>query len=296
MTTPAEIAPNIQTLIWDLDGTLLDSFGIYRDCLNEVPRERGRPEAPEHILRNNHHGHIEESIANALQDMEQKVSETELAEIMRDFYVLDNAYIKDVDHHLFEDAIDLTEQAHQAGKRQVVVTNRPHGTDRGNGSPRNLVANSRLRNLVDDVLCGDDSEYRKPYRQFLEARFGRDLADLGEIVVIGDQFVDAELARNIGCNAILVTRAKKIAHLNKLGDWEAFVRIVPSLRYVTCRKWLAIPDKQLMLKWIHGNHTQDTQKGKRSANQANHNWSIANIWLGACFGSNKLANESTLCY
>lgn len=57
-----------------------------------------------------------------------------------------------------------------------------------------MVANSRLRDFVSDILCGDDSESRKPYREFLEARFGTDLAGLGNIIVIGDQFVDVFVA------------------------------------------------------------------------------------------------------
>lgn len=232
MNVSAEISPDIKTIIWDLDGTLLDSFGIYRDCLNEVLINIGRSEISEQVFRNNHHGFIEDSIANVLEEAGQKLTKTELSEVIHAFYVLDNAYIKDVDHHLFEDAVDLGKRAHAAGKRQIVVTNRPHGTDRGNGSPRNLVANSRLRDFVGDVLCGDDGEYRKPYREFLEAQFGPDLAELGKTIVIGDQFVDAEFARNIGCAAIIVTRADKIAHLDRLDNWEDYVQIVPSLRSV----------------------------------------------------------------
>lgn len=232
MNKPTEITSDVQTIVWDLDGTLLDSFGIYRDCLNEVLRKLGRPEIHEQIFRNNHHGFIEDSIADVLREAGQPTTQAELAEIIKQFYVLDNAYIADVDHHLFEDAVSLAERAHKAGKRQLVVTNRPHGTDRGNGSPRNLVANSRLRDFASDVLCGDDSDFRKPHREFLEARFGSDLAELGKIVVIGDQFVDAEFAHNIGCNAILVTRAGEITHLERLGNWQDYVQIVPSLRDV----------------------------------------------------------------
>lgn len=232
MNLATKVASDVQTIVWDLDGTLLDSFGIYRDCLNKVLRNMGRPEVAEQIFRNNHHGFIEDSIANVLHEAGQKITKTELSEVIRKFYQLDNAYIKDVDHHLFEDAVDLAGRAHKAGKRQVVVTNRPHGTNRGNGSPHNLVANSRLHNFVNDILCGDDSEYRKPYRAFLEARFGPALAGLGKIVVIGDQFVDAEFARNIGCNAILVTRAGTIVHLDRLDNWKDYVQIVSSLREV----------------------------------------------------------------
>lgn len=115
MSKPTEIASDIQTIVWDLDGTLLDSFGIYRDCLNEALRKLGRPQIDEQIFRNHHHGFIEDSIANVLNEAGQSPTKDELVEIIREFYVLDNAYIADVDHHLFEDAVDLAERAHKAG-------------------------------------------------------------------------------------------------------------------------------------------------------------------------------------
>ncbi len=229
MSIPAEIEPDTKTIIWDFDGTLLDSFGIYRDCLNEVLKDRGMPEATEKILRQNHHGHIVESIVGPLQDMSLDASEHELAEIMTAFYELDDVYIKDTDHHLFADALDLARRAHRAGIRQIVVTNRPHGVDRGNGSPRNLIANSSLHDLISDILCGDDSDLRKPSRGVLEARFGSGLSELSKMIVVGDQFVDAEFGHSIGCSSILVARAGEIAHLDRLDNWDAYVKIVPSL-------------------------------------------------------------------
>lgn len=226
------ISADIKTIVWDLDGTLLDSFGIYRDCLNETLRGLGRSEIDEQIFRNNHHGSIEDSIASVLHEAGQKCTKIELGEIIRRFYALDNSYIKDVDGHLFEDAVDLAMRLHEAGKRQIVVTNRPHGVSRGNGSPRELVAGSRLHSLMSDVLCGDDTEYRKPCRELLDIRFGYDFGELGAIAVIGDQFVDAEFARNIGCEAVLVDRADGIMHLDRLDGWQEYVKIVPSLRNV----------------------------------------------------------------
>lgn len=241
MNTPAKVGTDIDTIVWDLDGTLLDSFGIYQECLNTALCESGRPEAPEHILRHNHHGTMEEALAGVLGDMGENATEAEMAKILEHFFILDNAYIKDADHHLFEDAIDLAERAHKAGKKQIIVTNRAHGVDRQNGSPRNIVQNSRLRHVISDVLCGDESPYRKPRRQVLEARFGAGLSALGNIVVIGDQFVDAEFARNIGCQSVLVKRTDAIAHLDKLIDWETYVQIVPSLRSVEVAPPFAAP-------------------------------------------------------
>ena len=54
-------------------------------------------------------------------------------------------------HHLYDDAVNLAFRAHKIGRRQIIVTNRAHGTDRQNASPRNMVRNSRLRDVVDDI-------------------------------------------------------------------------------------------------------------------------------------------------
>lgn len=233
MTDFVKIAPDVQTLIWDFDGTLLDSFSIYSGCLNEVLHRLGRPGISEEFFRNNYHGSLEDSITNVLREAGHKLTATELAEVIRNFYILDNNYIKNVENHLFEDALDLAERAHKAGKRQVVVTNRPHGTNRGNGSPRVLIAGSpRLSKLVSDILCGDDSHYRKPHRASLETRFGSGAAELGKPVVIGDQFIDAEFANNLGCPAVLVARDTHVSHLDRLANWQDYTRIVRSLRDV----------------------------------------------------------------
>jgi phosphoglycolate phosphatase-like HAD superfamily hydrolase len=49
------------------------------------------------------------------------------------------------------------------------------------------------------------------------------------MLVVGDQFVDAELASNLGCKAILVARAEAMAHLDRLNNWKEYVHIVPEL-------------------------------------------------------------------
>jgi phosphoglycolate phosphatase-like HAD superfamily hydrolase len=52
------------------------------------------------------------------------------------------------------------------------------------------------------------------------------------MVVIGDQYIDAEFAHNIGAQAILVARAERIAHLERLGQWQSQINIVPALDMV----------------------------------------------------------------
>lgn len=229
MNTIATIASSIETVLWDLDGTILDSFHIYESSLNKALHEQGISSVPAHILRNHHHGSLEESISGALREMGHILSQSDVALIVKDFYRFDNAFIRNVDEHFFQDAVDLIEQLHKAGKRQLVTTNRAHGIDRGNGSPRNLIANSRVGKAFEAVLCADDSNFRKPDRGFLESQFGNSLSSLGNCLVIGDQHIDAEFAQNIAGSAILVARDGSIAHPEILETWGDHVTVVPSL-------------------------------------------------------------------
>lgn len=216
-----KLSPTIKTIIWDLDGTLLDSFGIYEDILAQLLPTKGVVVPPRAAMLKNFHGSIEESLGGILN-----FSPEELTAFVKEFLEVDNNYIKEVHDHLFPDALAFAKKAHQNGIRQMIVTNRPHGMRRGNGSPRNIVQNSDLREYIDYIVCGDESEHRKPKKEVLS---GVEY-DPVTTVVIGDQFVDAQLAHNLGATGILVNRQGEVPHLEQMADgWESHITIVPSL-------------------------------------------------------------------
>lgn len=213
------------TVIWDLDGTLLDSFGIHVDIMTQILPKYGFPVPTTAMLAHHFHGRLEESIRGVVGNIDEK----QFAALVRDFLAIDNQYIQDITHHLFVDSIALAKRAHEWGARQILVTNRSHGVDRGMASPRNMVQGSILREYIDTVICGDEVEIRKPNPQVL----GDILQDIvpEETLVIGDQFVDAQFAGNLGGRAVLINRYEgKIAHLEQLPEgWQNYTAIVRSL-------------------------------------------------------------------
>jgi phosphoglycolate phosphatase-like HAD superfamily hydrolase len=215
-----------QTLIWDLDGTLLDSFGIHEDILAQVLPRHGLVVPPREVIMAHFHGRLHESIGSLLGNA---VTEQQLAAIIKDFLVIDDAYITHPDSHLFADALGLATRAHAQGAAQIIVTNRAHGVDRGNASPRTLVENSALRPLITQIICGDEGEHRKPLKEALaEVEY-----DPATTLVIGDQFVDAQFAHNLGASAVLVQRHHEMPHLERLADgWESRVTIVKTLEEI----------------------------------------------------------------
>jgi phosphoglycolate phosphatase-like HAD superfamily hydrolase len=201
---------DVQTIVWDLDGTLLDSFGIHVDIMTQVLMKYGRPEPTYDQLRHNFYGKLEESMRGLAG---KHTSDTELAAMLEDFLKIDNEYIKEVDRHLFVDAIGLAKQAHTKGVRQIFVTNRAHGSDRGNASPRNIIENSSLKGLITEVFCGDEVRIRKPDPMVLESVIEE--LNPGMTLMIGDQAVDAVFAHNFGARAVLVNRFDdEIHHLD----------------------------------------------------------------------------------
>jgi phosphoglycolate phosphatase-like HAD superfamily hydrolase len=213
----------IKTIIWDLDGTLIDSFGIFVEAMADILPKHGKVFPGEAVIAANYHGPLEEAIEDAAGG---NLPPEELDAIKGEFLALQDTQYEIIEGHLFKDAEALARRAHEAGTTQVIVTNRDH-VGRNNASPRSIVANSELIHYIDRVVCGDDSEHRKPKPEVLgDFKYTPD-----ETLVIGDQFVDAEFAYNIGAKAVLVARnGDDPPHLDRLShDWQSHVILVDNL-------------------------------------------------------------------
>lgn len=175
------------------------------------------------VLTTNFHGSLEETISNAVRITDSDL----LQEVIRDFLAVQDSQYEIIEPHIFPDVLVLAERAKAAGYRQILVTNRSH-EGRLRASPRSIVANSDLRKYIDLVICGDDSEHRKPNPNVL-GEAAKEIMST-DVLVIGDQHVDAEFARNLGARGCLVCRdGNQPPHMDTLGDWQSQVSIVQSL-------------------------------------------------------------------
>lgn len=220
-------------LIWDLDGTLLNSVWMKEVVLNDVLRRYNLPFPT-------HQQYLDNSGLRMLETIQvlTGVSGPLLQKVYDDFIHSEEDYYQNPDSLFFDDALILMRRAHQAGIAQIVISNRAHYDDARLGSPRNIIKRSSLAGYVDAVICGDDNEYCKPDPRIL----AQAEADLGlvrsELLVVGDQHIDIELACNIGAQAVVVSRSESpIGHLDELPtDWESRAQIVNSFRAVSVSK------------------------------------------------------------
>ncbi len=218
-----------KTVIWDLDGTLLNSFDLFVEITTAIFKRDG-VSVPEHYEFLKHfHGTLEDTF----RALAPSLDEVGLKKLTATFLIEQNDHYATVEHHLYKDAVSLGRRLKAKGVRQLIVTNRAH-TGRGNASPIHIVQNSSLIDFIDHVVTGDDGVHRKPKPAVIDQFLRDGVVEPGSTTVIGDQFVDAEFAHNLQAQAILVDRTRTgITHLERLGNGLAGrVAIVDSLNEV----------------------------------------------------------------
>ena len=223
-----EIDKNVSTIIWDLDGTMIDSFEVYAALLAQAAQQNDLPVPERKVIVANYHGRLADSISNTLG----LSNEQQLNRVVSDFIFAQKTVYDDPEEHLFPDSVRLANRAYASGLRQLVVTNRHH-EGAGSASPRAIVGDSCLRSIMSEVVCGDDTPFCKPNPEVVLPKLRNYSVKSGEVVVIGDQHVDAELARNLGARAIIVGRQGVPPHLATLPNWESYVSYTETLDTVT---------------------------------------------------------------
>lgn len=225
-----QVSSDVKAIIWDLDGTVINSFGIFYEITSELAPQFGKPVPSEETALQNYHGSLRDSIHSVFGG---GMADDELDAALDAFLERQHAYYESIDGHLIEDAIDLSKRVSLKELKQVIVTNRDH-EGRGKASPREIVAGSVLKELIHAVVCGDDGPYRKPDPRVLEGFLEKEGLKGGQLLVVGDQFVDAQFALNLGAQGVIVGRdGIELAHSHLLDDgWQRQVSVVKNLNEV----------------------------------------------------------------
>lgn len=227
----AEIASEIEAVVWDLDGTLLNSHSIYTELVTDIAPIFNLEPPSQEAYEANFHGTLNESILNAF---EGRLLESQLDDFVEHFLEKQDSKYIEIEEHILTDALNLSKQLTLRGVKQAIVTNREHGS-RGHASPRSIVERSSLKEHIQHIICGDETGARKPDQMVVGDLIEEWQIKPNKIIVIGDQHVDAQLALNMGSRAIIVTRnGSGLAHeLLSEPDWRDRIAVVLSLDEVT---------------------------------------------------------------
>lgn len=222
-------ADDTKAIIWDLDGTMLRSNELWPGLVRQVATAMGLPRPDDKSLSDNFHGSLAPSLAAVLELPE----DDQMHAATSHFLAFQEQRYETIEPLIFQDAHHLALRAKAAGLAQYIVSNREHNL--GYASPVRIAARTPLNAYIEYAVAGDDSEYRKPRPQVLDKLLGKFGLQASELVIIGDQHVDAELAVNLQTRGIIVARGEAgFAHAHRLEEgYEDFITVVSSLDQVS---------------------------------------------------------------
>ena len=189
---PAELAPRrFPFIVFDWDGTLIDSTTIIADSLQKACRDLGEPVPTDLDARYV----IGLGLTDALKHVAPGLARErhgELAARYRHHFLSRDAQIE-----LYPGARELLAELARAGFLLGIATGKSRaGLDRA-------IAQQRLDGLFAATRCADEG-FPKPHPDMLEQLMERVGVAPRETLMIGDTTHDIELAHNAGASAVAV--------------------------------------------------------------------------------------------
>lgn len=176
-----------RTVLFDLDGTLLDHFSAIHRAHSHVRRHYGLPEATRDEVMRAVGGGLPEALKKTLGPAHAHRLDEALP-VYREYWdrtMLDDAV-------LFPGALELLRALNSAGAKCAVFTNK-HGP-----SARSVCSHLGLDPLLAGVIGATDTPWLKPEPQFAAYALEKLCADAATTALVGDSPWDVEAARRAG--------------------------------------------------------------------------------------------------
>lgn len=180
-------------ILWDLDNTLIPSSRITEKVMADVFPEFGITPPTRKKLQNNFSGTLEEFLRFHSND------HPEQEKIYNRFNKHVQAQYQEI--VLFEGIIEAIEELSRQGFKHAIVTSRGN-VGRGVAGTHEIIKRSGLEKHIDVIICADDVENHKPHPEPILLALQK-LEVLPErAVMIGDQIVDMQAAKNAQTYAV----------------------------------------------------------------------------------------------
>ena len=187
----ADLTNSIRAVIFDLDGTLVDSAGEIAAALNRTLEELG--------LAGLEQGAVEALIGRGVRSLVERALQLSgggaLIEPDAAVERFEAHYAQTVgtDARLFDGVMPGLRRLAEAGIAMSVVTNKPRFFT------EMLLDRLEVTPLMQGVIAGDDGIRRKPHGDMLVAACARMGSAPGESLMLGDSDNDVLAARAAGC-------------------------------------------------------------------------------------------------
>src|SRR5471030_1843487 len=198
----ALISGRFQTVVYDLDGTLIDSAKDMQVAVSKVLADHGLPPVTEDDVRF--------SMGQAFAKYGKTLDDAALSAVTREFV---RYYEADPISNTvaFDGVADVVTRFGKLGLRQGVCTNKFEKPS------RMILEHLKLMPPITDVAGADTFPVRKPDPRHILMLVERMSGDPRRAVMIGDSIHDVEAAHGAGLPAILVSWGIRIKPASKLG-------------------------------------------------------------------------------
>ena len=191
---------NLQAVLFDLDGTLLDTVADISLALNRALAEHSLPSLPVEETRTLIGRGAPALIARALARLGAPAAQVEPAALLARFHVQYQAIHEhgEIQARLYPGASDALTELHALRLRLAVVTNKP------TQPTLDLLARTGLAQWIDAVVSGDGPDL-KPHPQPLWSACERLGVAPAQALMVGDSMNDVLAARAAGVRIVCVT-------------------------------------------------------------------------------------------
>jgi phosphoglycolate phosphatase len=197
-------------IVWDLDGTIIDSAPDLGGALNTLLQGHGKPPVDEIRVRSMIGNGVAKLIERGFAESVSRVGELELQSLQSEFMSIYCARATRRSR-LYPGAESAIRAFHESGVAQAVCTNKPELVSRA------ILDDMNLAQYFEIVVGGDTFEYRKPHPSPLQSCLDALGSNIDSTLMIGDSAVDVETARVFGLTIGLVTHGYARQPVETLG-------------------------------------------------------------------------------
>jgi len=184
-------------IIWDLDGTLVESAPDLATALNALLNEEGQYGHPVANVRPMVGGGVAKLIERGFRAAGAPLEPEECEALVPRFMEIYTQCA--TDHtHLVPHARDVLLHFHHAGVRQALCTNKPRGVT------QLILDDLDISGFFSCVVGGDSTEHKKPHPLPLQTCLRALGAAPHEALMVGDSGADVGAAKASGVTVILV--------------------------------------------------------------------------------------------
>ncbi len=224
----------IRYLIFDLDGTLVDSYEAITESLNHALERLGLPPRRPEVVRGMVGLGLEVLIGQAAG--EDKI--TEGVRLFRRHY----ARICVEKTRLLPDVRPTLQSLQRRGFRMAVATNKPIRFT------KRILATLAIRNHFDCLMGPEEVTHLKPHPEMVFRILRHFGCSREQTVFVGDMVVDVETSRSAGVRVlVLPTGSQKRQFLEKAGPdgiVDRFSELPAVLRGMNASRWMANSGRQ----------------------------------------------------